>query len=200
MILILALRRIGTYLFEDVGIINYGPHFFPLGEGDRFGIAGRCVEPDFQKKDDGGFSFSFQNRASFPHPRQPPLKNLEDSGFSGLWIKAKIEFQSSMLNIEIDYEGLKEFTEFAFVFFGKGKYCSVKKTHRLYPKSLDRYQGPSQEVTFYGSHSMLQIEAPQGSSVMEIIPLSGENHFWGADFLVAYLPISKQTFSIKINS
>jgi hypothetical protein len=187
---------IGSFLFEDVGIINFGPQFFPLGESDRFGIAGRCLDAQYQNSEKG-FSFSFKNRISAPHPRKPPLKHLGDSGFSRLWLQAKIEFKERQVELEMAYEGIQDLADFAFVFFGKGKYCSVKKLHRLQSKSLDRYKGPPQEITFHQGQNSVQIKALEGSKTMEIIPLSGGNHFWGADFLVAYMPEGKQTFSIK---
>ena len=59
----------------------------------------------------------------------------------------------------------------------------VNQSHRMVPRSLDRYAGPPSLVAL---ECGVTLEMPEGAKQMEIIPLAGDDSFWNADFLVTF--------------
>lgn len=78
----------------------------------------------------------------------------------------------------------------AFVFYVKALQCQIGE--RVFkPKSLHRFLGEASSVQFDGA-----ILAADRPLKMELIPLAGGNHYWGADFLLAFWlsPLSNKVF------
>lgn len=180
----------GSLMFKDVGIVNFAPQLRPMGDCSGFGLSSKAQHLKI-KREDSNCSFSYQNRLGFPHVRKTGLEWLTDSGFSGMWFTAHLETTFDTLSFEIHFEGFRPLSEIAFSFFCQAQRCVVAKSHRLHPRSLDRYLGPPQMVELRGNEGRLLIE-PIGCSHMEIIPLAGDRGFWGSDFLLAFSFTSPQ--------
>jgi hypothetical protein len=188
----------GTFLYEDGGIINYGPLLSSVGNCSGFGMAGRGQNIKIQEEMDN-FFLSYFCRLAAPSQRHKSLASLEDSGFSGIWMHGEIEGNPKGLAIKCQFEGISALQQIKFSIFGRGSACIVASSHRLSPRSLDRYQGPSQSVKFMGEVGGVEIEAGEGVGKMEIIPLAGDNSFWGADFMATYMLCAPQiSFYLKI--
>lgn len=175
----------GAFLHHDAGIINYGPQFLPLGDCSGFGLAGSAQKP--QINDEGEwFSFSYLCRLAAPSPRRSTVSDLQDSGYSGLWMEAAVGGSLEGISIHTCFEGMAPLNKIVFSFFGKGEVCSVSGTHLLKPRSLDRYQGPADSLFFLGKKGGVRLDPLEGSTHLEVIPLAGDESFWGADFLASY--------------
>lgn len=188
----------GAFLQNDIGIINYGPQLHPLGVCDGFGLAGKASQLQMHYEP-GAFSLSFKNRVSAPHPRPTGIRSLQDAGFSGAWIHATHKYsRTEGSELTCSFESLRDLSQMRFSFFCKAKACFVAKTHKLSPGSLDRYQGPTQPITLKGDNGSITLEASEGVSQLEVIPLAGDESFWGADFLLGFTlshPLQKYLIS-----
>jgi hypothetical protein len=188
----------GVYLSYDAGIVNFGPQMLPLGDCGGFGLAGSAQKVHLQDEADH-FSLSYRCRLASPNMRKTGFCNLQDSGYSGLWIEAEIEGDINGISLRTHFAGFSPLNRVVFSFFGKGEACFIAGSHKLNPRSLDRYQGPAQPLTFVGKEGKIRIDALEGRGGMEVIPLAGDDSFWGADFLAAYtLATPSIAFSINL--
>jgi len=175
----------GAYLFRDIGIINYGPQLLPIGDCASFGLAGRPRSFNFEQR-----QIRYQTRLAAPHPRNTGFP-IQDSGYSGLWI----EVEQSLEETTCRFQGSRSLESVRFSFFLKAPCLRVSGSHKLMPKSLDRYLGPPAPVLLEGG---LLLKAISGASQMEVIPLAGDESFWGANFLVVFTISSPFRFSTEI--
>ena len=175
---------LGVFLQHDAGIINWGPQTTPTGICEGFGLAGRAQKVQLNEMDHL-FALSFQCRLAAPSTRETGFSYLRDGGFSAVWMEALIEGNHEALTCRIRFEALHAEKKPLLVLFGKGSSCLVAGSHLLKPRSLNRYGGPSQTVHLRGNLGNVCV-ATEGMAHMEIIPLAGDESFWGADFLIAY--------------
>jgi hypothetical protein len=174
----------GAHLFRDVGILNFAPQKLPLGECERFGLAGRAMVFSFEEKG-RGVEIASTCRLASSRSGTNEIDGLMNSSYSGLWISAKLFYELHQMRLVAQLEGTSALENWVFSFFIKGKFCFVAGSHKLAPRSLDRYLGPPQEVEVRGERGKCSLQA-SGAAKMEVIPLIGGDHFWGADFLIAY--------------
>lgn len=167
----------GAYLIENSGVINFGPQLLPLGDCSGFGLAGRG-----NKITANSHLLSYQCRLAAPHHRNTGIPWLRDSGYSGAWIESLCNISPEGLKISGKLMGFRSQNDFLITFFGKGKACYVAGSHKLCPRSLDRYQGPAQKIVL----EEVSIYPEEGFHHMEVVPLAGDESFWGADFLIAF--------------
>ncbi len=175
----------GAFLYHDVGVVNMGPQLSPIGECLAFGIAGRAENLKLMQGEDE-FALNFRSRLAANSTRSTGFLHLQDSGYSALWLEAEMRGNATQLHVNGQIIGTGSFEKGLFTIFGKGEVCSVARSHKLIPRSLNRYQGPVQQIHFESTLAKVSLEAPQGAVSMEVIPLAGDASFWGADFLVAY--------------
>ncbi|MCP5470388.1 MAG: hypothetical protein H7A36_07800 [Chlamydiales bacterium] len=174
----------GAHLFRDVGVINYGPQLLPIGDCAGFGLAGKPRTFSL----DGG-KVHYQTRLAAPHARNTHLP-IQDSGYSGLWI----EVEQTMEETICQFDGFRPLNTCAFCFFLKAPAVFVAGSHKLNPKSLDRYMGPPSTIQLQGG---MELEVLDGATQMEIIPLAGDESFWGADFLASFTLSSPFRFTTR---
>lgn len=185
----------GVFLSQDAGVVNFGPQLLPLGCCSAFGLAGRAQKAHLHEEKEC-FSLSYRCRLASPSERS--IFNLQDSGYSGFWMHADVKGNLQEISLHSHFEGFSPLNKIVFSFFGKAEACFVAGSHKLTPKSLDRYTGPAQTLSFSGKLGGVSIEATEGASKMEIIPLAGDESFWGADFLAVYtLADPTIAFSLK---
>lgn len=173
----------GMFLYQDAGIVNFGPQALPLGDSSGFGLAGKGRSVHFEQTIKG-YTFSYTTALAAPSKRVS--QGLQDSAFSGLWVHATHEVSAREMVVKTSFEGVRPLTSTVLSFFGKGQKCVVTGSHGVRRLSLDRYVGPPSSVELRGQQGSVKVEATQGVSKMEVIPLSGKESFWGADFLVAF--------------
>ncbi len=174
---------LGAFLHHDAGIVNWGPQTTAVGNCTGFGLAGRAQRVEIEESDT--FRLSFLCRLATPLPRETGFSALQDSGFSGLWIDAALEGNLDQLSCSMTFQSSRPSETPLLTLFGKGNGCWLGASHKLNPGSLDRYQGPPQPLLLTGASGAVRIEV-QGALKLEIIPLAGDESFWGANFLMAY--------------
>lgn len=147
---------LGSFLAKDVEIRAFGPQRLPLSDGKGFGIT---RFPDSQ-----------------PIEGWTAMSDLPE-----VWLDAKPFFEKDSFHISIRYLGIKPEMAVFFSLFVKADFCEIEGK-KFFSKTLERYQGPSKPVQF-GTDVQIMSDL---AGKMELIPLSGEKQFWGADFLLAF--------------
>lgn len=196
---------LGYVKFEDVEIINYGPQYFPLDDCRGFGIEGNQLSDHGLRK-----SFLETHRHGFSikgclrlvdQPSENPKVNHGLDRYRGIWMDAEQEYHSSKLTINTSFLGLEGWEGVGFSFFVKVNHCWLNHGLFMYPKRLDRYDGEIRSIQLRGEHGTIEIDPINKQGTMQVIPLSGEANFWGANFLITYVPTSeakKNGWSIRL--
>lgn len=133
----------------------------------------------------------YRTRLGATHQRQTGLPFLADSEYRGLWVQVSHQISAHHLETTAYLEGPGLQNAITWVVFGRAACCVVAGSHRLAPNSLDRYQGPIQEVKMRGKEGSVAIHSTSEGK-MEVIPLAGDDSFWGANFLVVFKPTLPQ--------
>lgn len=179
----------GFYLAGKGGVLNYGIQLKPLGDCAGFGLAGRGTKIEV-----ADHSLRSLCRIAAPHPRNTGIPWLEDSGFAGMWIESAYQIEKDRVTVAAELEGFRPLTDLLFTFFVRAEACYVAGSHKLKPRTLNRYQGPPQKVVFHE----LTLWPESGFQSMEVVPLAGDESYWGADFMIT-LSLLNKTFQCSIN-
>jgi hypothetical protein len=179
----------GSYRFHEVAILTWGPQREPLGDCTRFGIY-RSIDdaehPITLHTDKNGFSI----KGRVELPREKIAENqasFRNGGTKGGWLDCQQELKGGILTITISAYPLDPLEPLAFAFFAKGYSCTIDREQTLHPRSFDKYHGGIQPITIDGTEGTIHLTALPGKGELQIIPLAGGAHFWGADFLIAYI-------------
>lgn len=160
-------------------IVSFGPHYYPLGQMDKFGIIRKATRgmDSFQdvRFTSTPFSIKYWSKLVGSEVCDKP---------SAIWSEVEIEELDKGIQLTSRYENLGHETSFAFAFFIKSD-CMIRGMQNFHQNTLERYRGPSETIICQSGEDRLEIR-PCFKSYMQIIPLAGGNHFWGANFLLAY--------------
>ncbi|CCB86269.1 putative uncharacterized protein [Parachlamydia acanthamoebae UV-7] len=182
----------------QVEIVNYGPQFFPLGDCQGFGVEGSRFQSNLpawkMNLSENGFRIKSTLRLTPQQMDMQSLPNFRNGLSSKVWAEVEQSFamQENTLSISANFVSLDQVHELAFVFFVSAESCSVEEGATLYPKTFAHYRGTSELIQLKKGDSILLIETPSVKGDVEVIPLAGEDNFWGADFLIAYRVDSSQ--------
>lgn len=169
---------------ENGKILQFGPCFFPLGMGDHFGIFRGEDECQDVRIEADPFRFSGWARASY---HEKP---------TNLWTFIDFVLKEGTGTLKVKFNPCSDFTPSAFVFFIEGESATVSGKKTLRPGTLDRYQEGAMPVIFGDNHLSIK---PLFQSEMQLIPLSGGTHYWGANFLLAFaITDEMKTYSFEI--
>lgn len=163
----------GAFHKTEVACLNFGPQVAPFDDSSGFGIDRPCSMTEKVFKD---LLWEKSRTGVF-------MKGWTKAHALNLWIEAALTVEGKELKIDIQCQE-KERAPFYFLFFLRGKKIAIGQ-RVVQSASLDRYCGDVVEIILIGELEQIQINALQEGK-MEIIPLAGENNFWGADFLLAY--------------
>jgi len=177
---------LGYFAYRDAAVITFGPQLTTVGDCSGFGMAGRPQDLFFMHQKDV-LECRYRNRLACVHERSTGISFLSDAGYTGLWIDVEHTMQDTKLRTLAKVLGPGDASELSWVFFGQAKTCVVAKSHVLSSNSLDRYRGPIQSVEMRGHEGSVLI-AVNTPGDMEVIPLAGDESFWGSDFLVVLRP------------
>jgi hypothetical protein len=165
---------LGAVHGDSVRICTFGPQGLPLGDPTRFGI---------------------QRMTALSGQVDGVLKGwVSLYGAPDVWVEVLCAGEEEGMNIHLYFER-KTQEQLAFVFFVAAERALVAGGERLVPGTLERHVGGTASVCFEGSQDGLAVEAGQEGE-MQVIPLAGGGHFWGAHFLLAFtLSPLKNTYS-----
>lgn len=177
---------LGTFKLGDIDIVNYGPQFLPLEECKGFGIEGNYLSEHGLRKSlieirENGFSLKGCARMV-----DQPSEGAEMGLFRGIWMEMEQTYQAKQLEISLHLLAMQGWEQVAFSFFVKAKKCLVGGAESIHSSTLQRYEGKSESLIFEGKRESVLL-SQQSAGHMHIIPLSGKDNYWGADFLVAFM-------------
>lgn len=183
---------LGCLNYGGVEIVTYGPQYLPLAECDGFGIEGNSLSDHGMRRSSiETYRSSFVLKGCTRMVDQPSVMRLE-SKFRNIWIDVVQEFKNPHLYLKTTFLGLDGWDSVAFCFYVKADACKVSG-RKILPCTLERYEGDAATLLFESKGVNVEFRPLAFKDTkMQVIPLSGGNHFWGADFLVAYLLDSNQ--------
>ncbi|GAB5410965.1 MAG: hypothetical protein ChlgKO_00790 [Chlamydiales bacterium] len=165
----------------NIEIVAMGPQQLPLGVMENFGIfreaangAGEFADIIHEEKQLSGWLKLCNYGTALPEPGNE-------------WLHVDLKTKTDYLTLTIRPK--KERADLYFAFFIKAKEAKVEGQQALKPRSLDRIRGEIQEIFFKDADEFLSLRTPDLVQI-EVIPLAGGNHFFSANFLVAF-PIQK---------
>lgn len=190
----------GSLRFKELELVAFGPQYQDLGNGENFGFIDQSFRKDYFKKFKEGSNLALSGIIALPVQESEAPYSTRWKYSTG-WLEAKLNFDGSNLDIEIN--PLKVFYNFSFVFYIIAEQCLIKGQKKISHQSLEQFEGKADSVAFLHNHSSMIIDVTQGDTSMKIIPLEGKISFWGAKYLVAFdLKNSLDTFkwSIRCNN
>lgn len=166
----------------SIHIVSVGPHFASLGDMQKYGIYRTPMMKQTPFKDikieNTKYTFSFEGWTRIIDEKS----NLFRPGNSWLYMNAFAK--ECHCECRVKWINLKESPELFLAFFVKAEKVIVDKNYHLYPHTLDRYHGKATEVVFQNKNASLNIKVNEFPFI-QVIPLAGDRHFWGAQFLIA---------------
>lgn len=177
---------LGSIKNHDVEIVSYGPQYLPLASSQGFGIEGNALSDHGMRR-----SIIEWKRQSFTlkgctRMVDQPSTDSRIGIYRGIWLEVNQEFKLPHFYININFIGLDGWDSVGFSFFIKAKYCHIHSHKTLSSGTPEGYEGESRALTFSGLETEIELNPIGFEGTMQIIPLSGNNDFWGANFLVSY--------------
>ncbi len=166
---------------KGIHIVSMGPHYAPLADSDYYGIfrLSNGSQEGFKdlkiESDDEKGKFQGWTRVVSP---QGEDQNKD-------WLFFNLEAEKEKIDLTIRKSHHNPSTPLFYVFFVSADKACVGEELELFPGMLDRYQGNVDKVLFEKGRETLEIIS-HFESEMKVIPLAGKDHFWSADFLLAF--------------
>lgn len=159
---------------KEVAILNGGPQVGAYDDLDQFGI---CRTWGVKQR-------PFQEIVWEKTAYHCQLKGWTQLFAASQWLELDARLQAGQLMLSCNH--LSE----SMVLFLKCDQLVVGGKHALETGALEGYEGKAAALQLQGPSEKLLIH-PDASLSMKVIPLAGGDHFWGADFLIAF-PSSEQ--------
>ncbi len=181
----------GVFSFHknDVSIINCAPQVAPCDALELFGIDRGCSI--------NGRSFRevVWEKSSY-HFR---LKGWTKLFALPTWVEVDCSFQANEISLRFLFQRERPRENLRIAFYCSSKKVIVGGKTTLKAGLLEKYQGPIFPIELCGEKSMILITPKDTEEErMEIIPLAGGNHFFGADFLITVSATKTDFFSFVI--
>ena len=174
-------KSFGAINKGNIEIVAMGPQQLPLGVMENFGIyreaangAGEFADLIHEEEQLSGWLKLCSYGTTLPEPGNE-------------WLHVDLKTKSDYLTLT--FKPRVQRSDLYFAFFVKAKEAKVEGRPALKPRSLDRIRGKNQEIFFKDADEFLYLRTPDLVEI-EVIPLAGGNHFFSANFLVAF-PIQK---------
>lgn len=153
------------------------------GKGTSLGMIRSGIEVRAFGPQAGNLSFGIEGKGMAQWTRT--------SGYKDVWLEMKPEIKKGVIELHFRFAGVSLEKPCSLAFYIKAESCEIGG-EILRPKSLKRFLGEAQTVQFEKKY-LIQSAQPHK---VEVIPLAGENCFWGAEFLLNY---SISPFSPQLN-
>lgn len=160
-------RGFGSFRSNNCAIVSMGHHFSPLGELSRFGfVRERALEGDKE-----GVWLRLVD----------PFGQKE---CGSVWAEVIVSYLEDVIELSSRIENFGDDVDISMVFFLQGDSLSLDERVKTFGL-LERYRGDVLPITLATSHDTIKI-IPEFEGVMQIIPLAGDNSYWGANYLLAF--------------
>ncbi|MCB1106645.1 MAG: hypothetical protein KDK76_00945 [Chlamydiia bacterium] len=171
---------LGTLHKGGIHITSFGPHYPPLADsnyygifrpsnGSREGFKDITIESEEERVRFKGWTRVIENSSTSPGAE---------------WLFFDIEGEGEKIHLKTRRSQCEEISPLYFVFFVTAEKVQVGE-REFFPKALDRFRGKCHKILFERGEEKMIID-PHFNGEMEVIPLAGREHFWSADFLLAF--------------
>jgi hypothetical protein len=170
---------------KEVAIVNAGPQVGAYDDLSKFGISrtwGIKNRP-FQE-------IIWEKTAYHCH-----LKGWTQLSALPLWVQLDARLQAGQVTVETTIQEKTVQEPLSMVLFLRCEKLILGGKHHLETGTLERYEGRALTLELQGGVEKMILH-PDSSLHMQVIPLAGGDHFWGAQFLVAF-PITT-VFNLEI--
>ena len=182
---------LGALHKDQVKIISFGPHFTPLADSDRYGIYRTSLgslnpfhDLKIGKRQKKSFIEGWARLIS-PLTSKVYHHNMTVVQPGKQWLFFSAIGEKNRAILETKLLKYSEADPLYFAFFVSAEKACIRGAPPILPANLHRYFGDSCPVVFEKKGKQLKID-PKYRSKMDIIPLAGKHHFWGANFLLAF--------------
>lgn len=162
---------------QGVEIVSMGPQYLPLGDMDKYGIYRTPLLQQNPFKDvkvqQSDHSFVFDGWTKIVPPQR--------SSVLSSWMQLQLSALEGSLTLKVKWVEERSSQDLYIAFFVKASKAIVDRNYHLSPHTLDHYQGSAATIDF----GQLCIKT-NSIHPMQVRPLAGGAHFWGAQFLLAY--------------
>ncbi|MDP1880932.1 MAG: hypothetical protein Q8K60_08340, partial [Parachlamydiaceae bacterium] len=117
---------------------------------------------------------------------EPAQSEFGFGKYRGIWLEVVQEYKRPLFSLKTTFLGLNGWDSVVFSFFVRAKQCVIGNDKTLFPNTLEHYEGEVQSIYFHGKEIKVGLNSIGHNGKLQVIPLSGGNNFWGANFLVAY--------------
>ncbi len=171
----------GLFSFHknEVSIANAGPQVGSYDDVGKFGICRTLPAKNraFQE-------ITWEKTAYHCH-----LKGWTQLSALPLWIEMDARLQAGQASIEVVIQDKTVEAPLSMVLFLKCNKLILGGKHHLETGTLETYDGKALTLELQGPTEKMALH-PDPALSMKVIPLAGGDHFWGAQFLVAF-PLHK---------
>jgi hypothetical protein len=175
-----------SYHKNETAIVNCGPQAGSLDNLDAFGIERACSLAS------RGFQEMIWEKTAY-HFR---LKGWTKVFALPTWMQVDAFFEAQKLTLSCQLQENRPSQDLSMVFYGRCDQIGIGGKTTLQAGSLERYQAKSVPLELRSGSEIIFIE-PLTEQEMQIIPLAGGEHFWGAHFLIAFPFRDALQFTIK---
>lgn len=174
-----------SYHKNSVAIVNCGPQAGALDALDGFGIARTCsLTP-------GRFHEAAWEKTAH-HFR---LKGWTKIFALPTWMQFDAYYEAQKLTLSCLLQEGRPRENLALAFYARCDQVTLGGKATLQAGSLERYEGKALPLELRSGSEVIFLE-PLTDQEMQIIPLAGGEHFWGAHFLIAF-PMSGESDSFQ---
>lgn len=162
---------------NGVAILNAGPQVDPLDASEYFGIERKCLLRG--KK----FQEVLWEKSAY-HFR---LKGWTRIFALPIWMQLDCVYQAQKIILKMHFQEEIQRKNFNLSFYCQAEKILIGGKTLLESGTLDKYQGKAVPLELSTQDEVLYIEPSPGSAeeqILQVIPLAGGSHFWGAQFLV----------------
>jgi hypothetical protein len=179
-----------SYHKNSVAIVNCAPQAAPLDALEGFGIDRTCSLTARR------FNEIVWEKTAH-HFR---LKGWTKIFAHSAWMHIDAFYEAQKFTLSCFLQEQRPRDNLAMVFYARCDQLVIGGKTFLQAGSLERYQGKALPLELRSGQEMIFIEPlsdPRLEQEMQIIPLAGGDHFWGAHFLIAF-PLSGEAFQYTI--
>jgi len=175
---------LGSITKGDTQIISFGPQKEPLYDMSSFGVM-RTLDIEQESLDDiectqNAESLFFRGWTRFFFSS----KNEQEGDLDNRWLQITTDIQKDRYKLKIRFYDNLSFDGYFLSFYVKADSITLGES-LLTKGSLESLDGAHPTITLRTSESVLHIKSLFETDV-KIIPLSGKDAFYGADFLISY--------------
>jgi hypothetical protein len=183
---------LGTYqVNKNLSIVTFGPQYPPYGDCQGFGVESSSRSQNkfpsvTTEQTKNGYRLKGYTKLVGENAYSSPYAVVGNSSHSEVWLDVQQGLVEEDLNLQVNYLSYEKDLSLSFVFYVRAFQCAINENQMLHPKSLDRYQGAVESLIFTHESENISIIPQFKEGVMEVIPLAGDESFWGCDFLVGF--------------